>query len=171
MCSRGNKAAALCGKWGQMAAPAMVARTAVMGHMLGMPLLRCCVYCYAGTCTVPSWRWSWVGTHWRVEILAMQWLLVLGAVLQREQGRSTVLEVGPEGRASHGCGARHGCRRHRPVHVVVECAFSRTETCAAGAAWWQLTEHRRGLLGAQRTSMHERRPLLSAVALATQLRK
>ena len=31
----------------------------------------------------------------------MQWLLVLGTVFQREQGHSTVLEVGPEGRTSH----------------------------------------------------------------------
>ena len=32
----------------------------------------------------------------------MQWLLELGTVLQREHGRSTVLERGPGGRTSHG---------------------------------------------------------------------
>ena len=38
---------------------------------------------------------------WRVGVLLMQWLLVLGTVLQREQGHSTATKGGPEGRTSY----------------------------------------------------------------------
>ena len=46
---------------------------------------------------------------WRVGVLLMQWLLVRGTVLQREQGHSTALKGGPEGRTSHAL-QRERCR-------------------------------------------------------------
>ena len=55
LCSKGSKAAALCWRWGQKAAPAMAARAAALGDLLWVPLLHCCGCCHAGTCAIPKW--------------------------------------------------------------------------------------------------------------------